>query len=120
MNARVLLNRLFLGDALELRRRLHEEAMDDEGDYNEPTNNLKGTHIQFVQTSHTGRTGRYNVLAKDGGTLLGEVKWYGPWRCYCFFAGQGTLFEKTCLRDIAQFCDEQTREQKVAARARKA
>ena len=36
---------------------------------------------------------------------LGQVKWYGPWRCYSFFPEAGTLFEKQCLRDIAAFCE---------------
>lgn len=36
---------------------------------------------------------------------LGQVKWYGPWRCYAFFPADGTLFERVCLRDIAAFCD---------------
>lgn len=41
---------------------------------------------------------------------LGEVKWYGPWRKYCFFANRelALVFDKDCLRDIAQFCEDET------------
>lgn len=35
---------------------------------------------------------------------LGQVRWFGAWRCYAFFPANGTLFEPTCLGDLAAFC----------------
>ena len=46
---------------------------------------------------------------------LGIVRWYTYWRRYCFFPSEGTIFDAACLREIATFCDEQTRGQKEAA-----
>ena len=45
---------------------------------------------------------------------LGQIKWYGAWRKYCFFPQNGTIatytvFEWDCLRDIAQFCEDATK-----------
>jgi hypothetical protein len=40
---------------------------------------------------------------------LGEVKWLRHWRSYGFFPKPETAFDKTCLRDIAEFCEELTK-----------
>lgn len=56
--------------------------------------------------------------------LLGAVKWNSTWRKYCFFPNEycsGLVFDDSCLRDIAKFCEEQTRLQRKEWRdARKA
>jgi hypothetical protein len=43
---------------------------------------------------------------------LGEIRWYAPWRRYCFYPYVGTVFEEKCLRNIAEFCEQQTQEQR--------
>jgi hypothetical protein len=40
---------------------------------------------------------------------LGIVKWFGRWRQYAFFPDEELVFEKTCLRTIADFAERQTR-----------
>lgn len=35
--------------------------------------------------------------------FLGEVKWYSPWRQYCFFTEQGIVLAKSCIDDISHF-----------------
>lgn len=60
------------------------------------------------------KTRRWAINAKDGEVQLGEVKWFGKWRCYAFFPLNDTLFEKTCLRQIATFCEMKTNQQRVA------
>lgn len=67
-------------------------------------------------TSPSGKTAIYSVSAKDGGATLGAVRWYAPWRKYAFFPRPETLYEQDCLRDIAAFCEAETR----AHRERKA
>ena len=57
------------------------------------------------------KTKRWTVVANDGEMDLGEVKWYGAWRCFAYFPLDDTLYEKTCLRDIANFCERKTHEQ---------
>lgn len=39
---------------------------------------------------------------------LGIVKFYGAWRQYVFHPGEGTIFNKGCMEDLARFCDMQT------------
>lgn len=53
------------------------------------------------------KTSTWELVAKESGSHLGWIKWYSPWRKYSFFPGVETLYEPICLRDIANFIDEQ-------------
>jgi hypothetical protein len=75
-------------------------------------------YIEFVYEgpSKSGKTKVWNVDTtgeKDGGPVwiahtIGTIKWFAPWRKYCFFPEGATTFEWTCLRDIADFCQKRT------------
>jgi hypothetical protein len=79
----------------------------------------QGTHIYFCNLGKTGQGGRiritniYEVLTEDN-VKLGEIRWFGRWRCYSFFPFTDTLYEHTCLRDIADFCETVTKEHRAA------
>lgn len=66
----------------------------------------KYIYFTFDRTSDTGKTAIFLVHSRMGNYKLGEIKWFGQWRCYSFFPTKETVFEKTCLRDIAYFCDQ--------------
>lgn len=59
--------------------------------------------------SASGKTKIWRVEPKDGETFLGRVSWYAPWRKYAFSPWSGTLYEPDCLRQIANFCELQTK-----------
>lgn len=40
---------------------------------------------------------------------LGRIRWFGRWRQYSFFPDDELVFEKTCLRTIADFCERATK-----------
>lgn len=74
-------------------------------------------YIQFIPqgSSTSGKTKIWSVTSKDDESdFLGWIKWYGAWRCYGFYPYMAIcsdlelVFEKQCLRDIADFCEEQT------------
>lgn len=67
-------------------------------------------YVEFIETglSDTGKTKRWDVVAKGDGFLLGVIKYFGRWKQYAFFPNENTVFEKTCLRDIAAFCADET------------
>lgn len=78
---------------------------------------LRKSWIQFVdegvprgQKTHIFRVEALadTVDATNEAPILGTVKWFGRWRCYAFFPGSRTVFEKSCLRDIAAFCEDVT------------
>lgn len=74
------------------------------------------TFIDFVQagSSASRKTARWVVYAKGGGQL-GSVSWYPRWRCYAFFP-QGGVFERGCLREIADFCEKETQQHRARKR----
>lgn len=49
----------------------------------------------------------------DGVDVLGVVKWHPGWRRYAFFPLPNKLFEHDCLRDLADFCEENTKLRKA-------
>lgn len=61
--------------------------------------------LNFIRTgqSESGKTSIYQVRAKEQGVLLGEIRWYGAFRCYCFYPQPNTIFETQCLDDITNF-----------------
>ena len=70
--------------------------------------------FDFRGLSQSGLTKIWEVKTNDDlQELLGWVKWLGVWRCYAFFpccsVGEEEAFEKRCLRDLADFCEEQTK-----------
>lgn len=48
---------------------------------------------------------------------LGMIWWHGPLRSYAFFPKPDTFYEKTSLRDIANFCERQTETQRRKSKA---
>lgn len=70
------------------------------------------SYIEFREGPPHPKTRVWVVVATENENLLGVVKWFGQWRCYAFFPEIQTVFEKKCLRDIADFCELQTNEQR--------
>lgn len=63
--------------------------------------------IKFVETEKKGRTSVWAVVNIKSGTTLGLIKWYGPWRQYCFLPTSHLelVFSSGCLDDINKFID---------------
>ena len=78
-----------------------------------------GTHIAFRRWQGSDTlTRRWDVRSKEDANL-GEIKWYPPWRKYCFFPAVSTLYEQVCLREIAEFIEQETAAHKAARKAAK-
>lgn len=60
----------------------------------------------------------WNVFSKSDDSLLGllgllgQIRWYAPWRRYCFFPSAGTIWSPGCLEDVKTFCLKQTEARK--------
>ena len=75
---------------------------------------MPAKYIRFVETAPKPKTRVWTVLAVDGNVPLGEVKWFGRWRGYAFFPGPELVFERTCLRDIADFIEKQNADHRAS------
>ena len=69
--------------------------------------------IEFREVGAPGVTRVWHVHAKQGGDILGVVRWYSGWRRYVFAPVEGSEYEQDCLRDIAAFVERETRERKA-------
>lgn len=55
-------------------------------------------YLYFEQATNPGRkTGVWNVRSVGSGAHLGAIRWHGPWRQYCFWPKDATLFNGECL-----------------------
>lgn len=73
---------------------------------------METKYLKFISLNITGRkTDFIQVRSKSSNELLGEIKWYGAWRQYCFFP-LNALFNSTCLDDIKKFLDKLNEEHK--------
>lgn len=55
------------------------------------------------------KTRRYRVQGQSGFSL-GQLRFYGAWRKYCFFPDENTVFDSACLDEIADLCRAKTAE----------
>lgn len=77
-------------------------------------NESKSTYLRFVITKKLPKTVVIVVKNKDyDSSYLGRIYWYSKWRCYVIEPETLTIFEKKCLRDIADLIDKLTANQKI-------
>lgn len=62
-------------------------------------------YIHFVKVAEKPKTSVWSCRNNRSNVELGYVKWYGPWRQYCFMpnAAELTVFNVACLQDIQDF-----------------
>jgi len=64
-------------------------------------------YLHFEELTAKTKTKQFQVLNKLSFSLLGFIKWYAPWRRYCFFTvGSGFIFDAECLADIQDFINK--------------
>lgn len=61
------------------------------------------------------KTPIYNIETLDG-LFLGEIKWYGAWRKFCFFPDLETIWDNKCLSLVVDFLDEVNKEWRESRR----
>jgi hypothetical protein len=57
------------------------------------------------------------AVASKAGVSLGFVSYYSPWRRYVFRPNAGALFDASCLREAADFCESETNARKTARKS---
>jgi len=69
-------------------------------------------YLEIFRAGWTGKTLVYDVLSKHQGSILGHIKWYAPWRQYCFYPSPNCIFNPGCLKAICEFIGELIAERK--------
>ena len=44
-----------------------------------------------------------HICSKLSGNEIGEIKWYGAWRKFCFFPNKDTIWDDKCLTSLNEF-----------------
>lgn len=62
---------------------------------------------RFISVNRPARlpgqaTDRFEVVTKDTCAVIAEIRWYTPWRTYALYPRAETVFEATCLTDLAR------------------
>jgi len=73
---------------------------------------MKKKYIRFELLKELPKTKHYTVLNIKSDDILGWIKWYGPWRQYCFFPLHNTIFNNGCMLDIIDFIKKLMEERK--------
>ena len=63
-------------------------------------------YLSFIEQASKTKTKVFAVKSKVFGDILGHVKWYAPWRKYCFYVDSDLVFDAGCLADIQDFMDK--------------
>ena len=61
---------------------------------------IESRYMEFDKVGETGKTEIWNILSKPSGLVLGEIKWYGAWRQYCFWPSSRCVFNIDCMDDV--------------------
>ena len=69
---------------------------------------IKSKYVTIMLTGVKPKTSVYSIISKSSCDELGIVKWYAPWRQYCFFPTEefGTIWARNCLKDVIAFIEE--------------
>lgn len=56
--------------------------------------------IKFEPQPTSTKTAVVRVVSKSQDSVLGTIRWYGPWRQYVFYPAAACLFSRGCLEDV--------------------
>ena len=85
------------------------------------------TDFQFIRFSKLApkpgtSTDIWACVNKHHVAQIGIVKWYAPWRQYCFFLNEerslacyGVVLSAGCMENIAEFCKSLMAERRIKA-----
>jgi hypothetical protein len=62
--------------------------------------------MDFIEIPEEKKTKTIQLCSKISGFVLGYIKWYGPWRQYCFLPSPSSVFSLGCMRDISAKINE--------------
>jgi hypothetical protein len=70
---------------------------------------LSYIQVHEVGKSDSGKTLRFEVR-HESGAVLGWIYWFPRWRKYIYHPKPTTVYEETCLNEIAEFIKTKTAE----------
>ncbi len=69
-------------------------------------------YISIIPIEVFPKTSVYSVNSISSYNRIGIIKWYAPWRRYCYFPEKDTVYSSGCLDDINDFIQQLMKEHK--------
>ena len=69
-------------------------------------------YLAFVETPTRGKTKVIAIVNRHHEQIIGEIRWFGRWRQYCFFPYNDTVWNTTCMDDVNSVIGELKNERK--------
>jgi len=64
---------------------------------------MESKYIEFMLIEKKPKTDVFAIISKSHLDQLGIIKWYAPWRQYCFFPEEQTIWNTNCMQDVKEF-----------------
>jgi len=74
---------------------------------------MKSKYMVFDKIGDTGKTEIWNIISKSSDFILGQIKWYGAWRQYCFWPSPLCVFN-VGMDDIKGMINELMEQRRIA------
>ena len=63
-------------------------------------------YIHFVLMTEGPKTSVWACRNNRSTETLGQIRWHGPWRQYCYFPTVQAVYSAGCLADIQAFIEQ--------------
>jgi len=90
---------------LSLMRCTHCGKIHEDDQCEGPVLKTEYEYIKFELVEKKPATNVWWCVNKKSDSWIGTVRWYGPWRQYCFFPEMNTVFSVGCMKDVANFVE---------------
>ena len=67
-----------------------------------------GEYFNIEEQTYENRKTCILVIYTKDNFELGQIKWYGAWRKYCFYPNSNTIWDNKCLIEVLDFIKEYT------------
>ena len=70
--------------------------------YFQPTENTiyKGDYFFITKINEANRKTPIYYIFEYNANCIGEIKWYSPWRKFCFYPDKDTVWDNKCLNEV--------------------
>jgi hypothetical protein len=75
---------------------------------------MESEYLKFRDVQKLDRKTKFiEVVSKQHGFILGEIRWYGAWRQYVFYPSSDSLYNWKCLSEISEYLTKMMNERKL-------
>lgn len=63
-------------------------------------------NVMKVPVPKERKTSIWRLVCKTNGRILGEIRWYSPWRQYCLYAVNKSIWSRSCNDQVNEIIQE--------------